>query len=80
MGYNIERYKQREYICDLDDLVQYAIRTRDRIKWELSTTSDASYVFPYLRQRKVNRLELLDRAIPRLQKYFNNKLKTLNYE
>lgn len=80
MGYNIERYNEREYICDLDDLVQYAIRTRDRIKWELSTTSDASYVFPYLRQRKVHRLELLERAIPRLQKYFNRKLKTLNYE
>jgi len=78
--YNTERYYQRENIADLDDLVQRCIRTVEELKWELGTTTDASFVFPEIRKRKVHRLELLERALPRLKNYFNNKLNTLRYE
>lgn len=78
--YNKDRYNQREYISDLDDLVQRCISTVERLRWELGTTTDASYVFPSLRRAKVRRLENLERALPRLKNYYNNKLETLRYE
>lgn len=78
--YNDKRYREREYIADLDDLVQRCIREVERLKWELGTTSDASYHFPEIRARKVNRLDNLKRALPRLKNYFNKKLQTLKYE
>lgn len=78
--YNEKRYNELQYIEDLDGLVQQCIRAVDGLKWELGTTTDASYIFPSIRRRKVRRLENLERALPRLKKYFNNKLDTLRYE
>lgn len=76
--YNSERYDQRQYISDLDDLVQRCIGTIERLKKDLGSSMYDH--FPNIRASRVHKLEALERALPRLKNYFNNKLETLRYE